>query len=56
MAQDYSAEIPDLVVDQCPVGCIKCGKIYVNVQTGHRIVCKCNICGHNKGIQERAEV
>jgi hypothetical protein len=34
---------PDLIVEQCPMGCSQCAGIYVNVQTGHRIVCKC-IC------------
>jgi hypothetical protein len=56
MAQIHFAEIPDLVINQCPTGCINCGKIYVNVQTGNRIVCKCKICDHNKEKEELAQV
>lgn len=56
MTQVYSREIPDLVIDLCPVDCINCGKIYINALTGHRIVCKCNICGHNKEKEELARV
>jgi hypothetical protein len=37
----------DLIVEKCPVGCSQCASIYVNVQIGHRIVCKC-ICHNSK--------
>jgi hypothetical protein len=49
-----ATKIPHLVFDQYPAGCITCGKIYVNEQIGHRIVCKCKTSGHNKSIQKRA--
>jgi hypothetical protein len=44
----------DLIVEQCPVGCARCAGIYVNMQTGHRIVCKC-ICHHSKYNNENVE-
>jgi hypothetical protein len=49
-------EMPDLVVDQCPGGCNKCDKIYINVQTGHRIICKCKNCNHNEEKEVLARV
>jgi hypothetical protein len=55
MAQAYTTAIPDLVVDRCPIGSTNCGKIYINAQTGHRIVCECKICGHNKDIPQKTE-
>jgi hypothetical protein len=41
-------DYPDLIVDQCPIDCENCGEIYVNDQIGHRIVCRCIRCNHNK--------
>jgi hypothetical protein len=56
MIQVYTSKIPDLEVDLCPVSCLDCGKIFVNTLTGHRIVCKCKICGHDKEKEELAQV
>ena len=39
---------PDLVTDECPLGCGNCAEIYMNDQIGYRIVCRCIICNHNK--------
>jgi hypothetical protein len=38
---------PDLIVNECPLGCNNCAEIYINTQTGHHIICKC-ICGHSR--------
>jgi hypothetical protein len=50
---------PDLVISQCPTGCENCAEVYVNEDTGHRILCKCIKCNHgnlkNK-IKEQREV
>jgi hypothetical protein len=56
MTQVYSREIPDLVIDLCPVDCKDCGKIFVNALTGHCIVCMCKLCGHDKEKEELARV
>lgn len=37
---------PDLIVNRCPLGCENCNEIYVNEQTGHRILCRCSKCHH----------
>ena len=36
---------PDLVVTQCPIACDTCAGTYINIQTGHRIICHCS-CTH----------
>ena len=46
--QSASCFYPDLITDECPLGCDDCEEIYVNEQTGHRIICRCNKCGHKK--------
>ena len=56
MTPVYFREIPDLVIDLCPIDCKDCGKIFVNALTGHRIVCKCKTCGHYKEKEELAQV
>jgi hypothetical protein len=52
----FTRDPPDLVVNRCPIDCVNCGKVFVNPQTGHRIVCKCQLCGHNKGKGGLAQV
>lgn len=48
------AELPDLIVDCCPLGCDSvCAQIWRNEVTGHRIICKCS-CKH-KGIASLVE-
>jgi hypothetical protein len=43
-----AAELPDLIVNNCPLGCDKkCGEVWCNKVTGHRIICICK-CGHIK--------
>jgi hypothetical protein len=40
---------PDLIVNICPLGCNgKCAEIWINETIGHRIICDCIKCGHNK--------
>ena len=42
-----STTCKDLIIDKCPLGCTYCHEIYLNEQTGHRIVCKCK-CNHKQ--------
>lgn len=39
--------LPDLIVNQCPLGCKNCPGLWKNRQIGHRIVCKCD-CAHGR--------
>ena len=37
--------LPDLILNVCPLGCDgKCRKVWINEETGHRIVCTCIKC------------
>jgi len=39
-------ELPDFIVNSCPLGCNSiCARIWRNEVTGHRIICKCS-CKH----------
>lgn len=40
-------DYPDLIVNLCPLGCGNCAEVYVNQQSGHRIVCHC-MCNHKQ--------
>jgi hypothetical protein len=41
---------PDLVLELCPFECgeKKCEKEWINEQLGNKIICRCNICNHNR--------
>jgi hypothetical protein len=54
--QPASCLYPDLITDECPLGCDDCEEIYVNEQTGHRIICRCNKCGHKKDCEALGSV
>lgn len=39
-------ELPDLIVNRCPLGCDRiCAQSWSNEVTRHRIICKCS-CKH----------
>jgi hypothetical protein len=43
-----AAELPDLVVNTCPLGCDSvCARIWTNEVTRHRIICSCS-CEHKR--------
>jgi hypothetical protein len=50
-----SSSYPDLIVEECPVGCNNCKEVYVNQQLGHRIVCLCHKCGHRQIFLEKSK-
>jgi hypothetical protein len=46
----YSPIYPDLVLELCPFECgeKKCEEEWINEQLGNKIICRCNICDHDK--------
>jgi hypothetical protein len=46
-------DCPDLIVNQCPLGCGNCAGVYLNQQSGHRIVCYCIKCHHKQDIEKQ---
>lgn len=43
-----ATELPDLIVNRCPLGCdCVCAQIWRNEVTEHRIICKCS-CEHKR--------
>ncbi|MGB7954967.1 MAG: hypothetical protein WCF23_13390 [Candidatus Nitrosopolaris sp.] len=56
MNQFLTNHLPDLVVSICPFGCNKkCDGLWINEQTGHRIVCLCTCHERNKQALEMDE-
>ena len=41
-------QLNDLVIEECIPNCEKCPSVWVNEQIGHRLVCKCKKCQHDK--------
>ncbi len=50
MTQEQNEQnLLDIVLEVCPLGCNgKCSQIWINEIIGHRIVCKCTKCDHDK--------
>ena len=49
MDKFFQHTLPDLIINVCPLGCsARCARIWINESIGHRIICKCCQCGHNK--------
>ena len=43
-----ATELPDLIVNSCPLGCDSvCTRIWRNEITGHKIICGCS-CKHKR--------
>lgn len=46
MSRSSEIDALDLIVNRCPLGCNRqCARIWINQNTGHRIICKCK-CRH----------
>lgn len=51
MTQEQKSEhiLSDIILESCPLGCDrKCSKLWINEIIGHRILCKCRRCDHDK--------
>jgi hypothetical protein len=46
-------DYPHLIVNQCPLGCGNCAGVYLNQQSGHRIVCQCIKCHHKQDLKQK---
>jgi hypothetical protein len=54
---NYSGAMPDLIIGKCLFGCdnANCAAIWINVDTGHRIICACKCNNHHASRNERLE-
>jgi hypothetical protein len=49
MEEQKQDNLQDLILDNCSLGCNgKCSELWINEIMGHRIVCKCTKCNHDK--------
>jgi hypothetical protein len=51
MTQEQKNEhgLSDIILEACPLGCNReCSELWINEIIGHRIVCKCIECDHDK--------
>lgn len=47
--QKNEHSLSDIILEICPLGCDrKCSELWINKIIGHRIVCKCTKCNHDK--------
>lgn len=47
--EENKQKLYDIVLEVCPLGCNRrCSEIWINEIIGHRIICKCTKCDHDK--------